>query len=85
MYSLPRKLTHETSREAVVSADLVVDLDKTLHKDSLDFAAVKGVLETVSQENDERQALAGLVGTGAGLRGVRTCQSINLAKQHCRS
>ena len=38
---------HETSGVGGVGADFAVDLDETLHQDSLDLATVQGVLETV--------------------------------------
>jgi hypothetical protein len=63
---------HKSSRVGAVSADLAIDLDETLHKDVLDFLTVQGILQTVAQEDDERKALAGLVGTSAGLRSVGT-------------
>jgi hypothetical protein len=66
-------LTHETSRVGAVSADLSVDLDKTLHEDVLDFLTVQGILQTVAQEDNKRKALAGLVGTSAGLGSIGTC------------
>lgn len=38
---------HETGRESRIGADLAVDLDETLHEDSLGLAAIEGVLETI--------------------------------------
>jgi len=52
---------HETRWEQKVSADLVVDLDQTLSAYLDRLLVSQGVLETVSQEDDERQALAELV------------------------
>jgi hypothetical protein len=43
-----------------------------LLEDGLDFGTVKSVLETVTDEDNQRQALTGLVGTGARLGGIRT-------------
>jgi hypothetical protein len=63
---------HETSGEGGISTDLVVNLDQTLHEDRLDFTTVKSVLQTVTDEDDQRKTLTGLVGTGRGLRGIRT-------------
>jgi hypothetical protein len=63
---------HESSGVSAVSADLAIDLDETLHKDVLDFLTVQGILQTVTQEDDEGKALAGLVGTSAGLRSIGT-------------
>ena len=66
-------LTHETSRVGAVSADLSVNLDKTLHEDVLNFLAVQSVLQTVAQEDDERKTLAGLVGASAWLGSITAC------------
>jgi hypothetical protein len=43
-----------------------------LHQDRLDFTTVKSVLETVTDEDNQRQAFTGLVRTGGRLRGIRT-------------
>lgn len=67
---------HEASGVGHVGADLVVDLDQALLQDGLGLAVVQGVLETVAQEDDERQALAGLVGTGRRLGGVDAGQFV---------
>lgn len=61
---------HETSGEGRVSADLAVDLDETLHHDGLNLTTVQGVLETVTDENDEGKAVAELVRTGGGLGSI---------------
>ena len=63
---------HETSREGGVGTDLTIDLDQTLHQDRLDFTTVKSVLQTVTDEDDQRQTFTGLVRTGGRLRGIRT-------------
>jgi hypothetical protein len=55
---------HEASGESGVGSDLAVDLDQSLHENGVNLSAVQGVLETVSQEDDERQRLSQLVGTG---------------------
>lgn len=73
---------HQSSRESRVGAHFAVDLDKTLHKDRLDFASIEGVLQTISEEDDEGQRIAELVRTGRSLGGVCTLntpsQSIEL-------
>jgi hypothetical protein len=63
---------HETGREGGVGADLTVNLDQTLLEDRLDFGTVKSVLETVANEDNQGQTFTGLVGTRAGLGGIRT-------------
>lgn len=63
---------HETGGVGRVGADLVVDLDETLHQDGLGLAVVKRVLEAVAQEDDEGKTFSLLVGTGRRLGGVDT-------------
>jgi len=70
---------HETSRVGRVSADLAVDLDEALHEDGLNLLAVEGVLQTVAQQDDERQALAELMGTGAWSGGLDHHEHISIA------
>ena len=69
---LNRDDVHETGREGAVGADLAVDLDQTLHDNRLDLLSVKRILETVAEEDDQRQRVAELVRTGGGLRSVGT-------------
>ena len=61
---------HETSGESGVGSNLVVNLDKSLHEDRLDFTAVKSVLQTVSKEDNNRKRFSKFVGTGRGSGGV---------------
>lgn len=64
-------LTHEPSRVGDISADFAVDLDEPLHADLLHFVARQRILQAVPQEDDERQALPQLVGTGGGTRSLK--------------
>lgn len=57
---------HETSGEVGISADLVVNFDGALHDNAGDFALVQSVLQTVTEQNDQRQAFTELVGTRRG-------------------
>jgi hypothetical protein len=61
---------HESSGEGRVSADLAVNLDETLHKDVLDLLSVEGVLQTVADQDDQRQALTELVRTSSRAGGI---------------
>lgn len=63
---------HQTCREGGVGADLAVNLDEALHEDRLDLTGIEGVLQAVSQEDDEGQRVAKLVGTGRSLGGIGT-------------
>ena len=63
---------HEAGRVGDVSADLAINLYQTLIHDSLGLAVVECILETVTDEDDEGHAVAQLVRTGRGLRGVRS-------------
>lgn len=67
---------HEASWVGGISADLSVDLDKTLHDDGLGLASVQGILETVADEDDQWHALAELVWTWGWARGVGTGQLV---------
>lgn len=67
---------HEAGRVGRVGADLAVDLDQALHQDGLGLAVVQRVLEAVADEDDQGQAVAGLVGTGRGLGSVATGQLV---------
>ena len=60
----------------MIELDLAVDLDQALDKDGLDLLKVEGVLETVAQEHDEREALALLVRAGGGLGGPHARQLV---------
>lgn len=63
---------HQAGGEGRVGADLAVDLDKTLHEDGLDLTRVERILQTVAEEDDQRQRVAELVRTGRRLGGVGT-------------
>lgn len=52
---------HETSREVRISADLAINLDVLLNADDLGLLASQSILESVSQDKDERQRLTELV------------------------
>jgi hypothetical protein len=62
----PSRLTHESSGEGLVSSDLSVDLDESLLDNGGDFSSGKSVLQSVSEEDGEREGLSELVGTGRG-------------------
>ena len=61
---------HIASRVCRVGSDLAIDLDEALHDNLLDLAAIQGILETISDEDDERQAVSKLVGTWRWTRSV---------------
>ena len=63
---------HEAGREGHVGADLGIDLDQTLHEDRLGLAVVEGILQAVSDEDDQGETVAELVRTGRGLGSVGT-------------
>ena len=59
-----RVLTHEACGVGRIGPDLVVDLDDALLDNDGDLTAGKGILETVAEEDGEREGLAQLVRTG---------------------
>ncbi|KAI6775393.1 hypothetical protein HG530_002151 [Fusarium avenaceum] len=72
---------HEAGGEGGIGSDLAVDLDKSLHQDGLDLTVVEGILEAVSDEDDQGHAVAELVRTGRRLGSVGAGQ---LVKQPVR-
>ena len=64
MLEIHEKLTHETWRKVDVGAHLAVNLDKALHANLLGFLVREGVLETITQEQNEREAFSQLVRAG---------------------
>lgn len=52
---------HEASWVGNVGADLAINLDEALHQDSIGLTAVESILETISEENDQGQAIAGFL------------------------
>lgn len=69
-HALENGLTHEASGIGAVSANLAINLDKTLHENVLNFLSIQGILEAVAQEDDKRKAFTSLVGTSARLGSV---------------
>jgi hypothetical protein len=63
---------HQAGGESRVGADLAVNLDEALHEDGVDLATVEGILQAVSQEDDQRQRVAELVRTGGGFGSIGT-------------
>jgi hypothetical protein len=87
---LDRDDVHQAGGEGGVGADLAVDLDEALHEDGVDLTAVERILETVAEEDDERQGVAELVRTGGGLGSIGTWSMSVLSSRYrmrsdCRS
>ena len=55
-----------------VCSDFAIDLYEALHDDLLDLTAIESVLETISDEDDKRKAVAELVRTRRGAGSVCT-------------
>lgn len=67
---------HEAGGVGDVGADLAVNLDETLHHDRLGLAVVEGVLQPVTDEDDERHAVAELVRASRRARGIHARQLV---------
>jgi len=67
---------HEASWVGVVGADATVHLDETLGEDLLDFGVGQGVLETIPQEERQRETLTQLVRTGGRTGSVTSSQLV---------
>lgn len=76
---------HESSREVRISSDLSVNLDVLLNADNLSLATSQGVLQAVSQDENERQALSQLVRTLRWARSLHTkyIQQCDQSPQPC--
>jgi hypothetical protein len=74
---------HQARGEGGVGADLAVDLDKALHEDGVDLARVEGILQPVTEEDDQRQRVAELVRTGGSLGSIGTW-SMSVSFSRCR-
>ena len=61
---IDRDNVHVASWVCGVCSDFAVDFDEALHNDLLDLTPVEGILETISDEDDERKAVAEFVRTG---------------------
>jgi len=61
---------HEASGVSGIIANLAIYLDETLHDNRLGFAAVQGILQSVAEENDEREAVTQLMRTRRGTRSI---------------
>jgi hypothetical protein len=55
---LDRDDVHETRRVGDIGSHFAINLDETLHQDSIGLSVVQGVLEAVSQEDDQGKAVA---------------------------
>ena len=67
---------HEASWVGGIGADLSVDLDQALHDDGLNLASIKSILQAVTDEDDQRHAVAQLVWTWGWARSVGSGQFV---------
>ena len=58
-----RDHVHVASWVCGVCSDFAIDFDETLHDNLLDFTAIESILETISDEDDEGEAVAEFVRT----------------------
>lgn len=67
---------HEASWVGGIGADLSVDLDQALHDDGLGLASIESILQAVTDEDDQRHAVAELVWTWGWARRIGTGQFV---------
>ena len=69
---IERKLeqTHKTSGVGLVGTNFAVDFDQALLDDGCHFSASQGILQSVAEEDGEREGFAKFVGTRRGARGL---------------
>jgi len=63
---------HVASRIGKVCSNLAIDLDQALHQDGSRLAVIQGVLEAVSEEDNQRKAVSSFVRARGCLRGIGT-------------
>lgn len=68
-----RDHVHEAGRVGDVGSDFAIDLDEALHQDGHGLTVVQGVLETISQENDQGEAVAGFLVTQLA---ISSCEAV---------
>ena len=70
---------HEANGVFGIAADLLVDADETLFlvEDDISFAASEGELQLVTENDLERNTLAGLVRAGVGLHGEHSAHLVH--------
>ena len=62
---------HETSGECHISSDLSINSDELLHNNHLSLVVSQSVLESVSEQDDQRKGSRSLVGTSGWLGGLQ--------------
>ena len=78
---------HEADWESVISSDFVVNLDVGIISVSADLKCLlagKGVLQSVAEENSERNALSQLVGSSRWAGGVHTSKFVQTPVGRCK-
>lgn len=63
---------HEASGVGGIGADLAVNLNESLHENSIGLAAIEGIFEAVSEKDDQGQRVAELMRAGGGFRSIGT-------------
>jgi len=67
---------HESSRESVVGANTIINLNGLLHDNLSHFGAGQGVLESVAKDYGQRKRLTQLVRAGGRSRGKYTAEFV---------
>ena len=71
---------HETGGESHISSDLSVNSDQSLHNNHLGLVVGQGVLEPVTEEDDQRQGRSDLVGTSGRSWGLKEGSKVDGAE-----
>lgn len=69
-------LTHETSRIVGINANLSVHLNQALHDDFSNLTISQGILQSITQENNQRERFPEFVRTGGRPGGIHTPQFV---------
>lgn len=71
-YKTAKALTHKTSRIIGIGANLSIDLDQALHHDLSNLAIGQGILQPITEEDNQRERFPEFVWTSRWSGGIDT-------------
>lgn len=71
-YKITEALTHKTSRIIGISANLSINLDQALHHDLSNFTISQGVLQPITEEDNQRERFPEFVWPSRWSGGIHT-------------
>lgn len=72
MYKIIKALTHKTSRIVGISANLSINFNQALHYNLSNLAISQGILQSITEEDNQRERFPEFVWTGGWSGGIYT-------------